>query len=135
MLQKIGFKEVISAVKTNIYENAGITCYDTVPENISGPYCYIRRGDKNSKAVRPMVVEKCSLEICIVPGNGDGEDLYTILKKVEESMTIEIPLPEGVELLLQEEIGQTLSCGDGQTVCRAELVYEFKVVYPLTEKV
>lgn len=135
MLKKAGFKELISAVQNNISQNAGIVCYDAMPENAQKPYCFIRKMDKNSKMVKSVYIEIFSTQICAVPGNGEGEDIYTMVQKIEEGMTEDISLPEGVELLLQTEKEQSVLCGDETTQRKAELVYEFKVAYPLEEKV
>ncbi len=134
MLKKVGFKKLISAVQDNINRNAGIVCCDVIPENGQGPYCFIRQIDKSSKKIKPVYIETFSIQICVVPGNGEDEDLFAVVHKVEEGLTEEISLPEGVELLLQAGKELSVLCGDEMTKRQAELIYEFKVVYPLEEK-
>lgn len=135
MLRKLGFAEIAAAV----LERLRVTqypCYDAVPENAPSPLIFVEVIGKTDSSTKTMYKEtfRANVHVIAEPGNARLQ-LYRLIQDVEEALSEDITVPEGITLILQTETGVQAIQQDETQEWHGVLGYEFTVSYGFKTKI
>ncbi len=130
MYEQLGFMDFIAGIQKKIQEKTGLLCYDTVPENIPGPYYIANIMDKRPAHSKTMYIDILTVWIhVIVDPSAPHSSVYEQLQGLEEALTEDIELPDGFEVIVQTNVGmERIKTEEKEHMA---LVYEFMVCHGL----
>ena len=136
MLKKLGLVDLHAAIKERIEAGTGLSCYDKVPKNTKAPFYFVQIVNKRPEDTKTMFCEVFTVWIHAIAEPGrESTRIYELIQLAEESMTEEITLPAGVELIRQAEQGIQTIQTDETKEKHAVLAYDFKVSYGFKTKI
>ena len=136
MLKQLGLVELIAAIQGRVEENTKLTCYDAIPRNAKSPFYYAEVINKRPTHSKTMYRDVFTVWIHVIASPGKSSvQVYELIQKLEESLTEDVQLPEGFDLMLQTNNGiQTIKL-DETNEKHAVLAYEFMVCYGFKTKI
>lgn len=135
MIKKLGIAELLSAVIKKVEENTAMRCYDYVASNTPSPFYFVEVVGKRADNTKTMYCEIFTVFIHAISTVKKGSvEIYKLIELLEESLTEDITLPDGIELLMQTEQGLQTIKTDETKEKHAVLVYEFRVCYGFKTK-
>ena len=136
MLKKLGFVEVFKAVQDKVQEHTELPVYDAVPDNTPSPFYILEIIGKRPENTKTMWAEVFSLWIHVIAEEGNEKiKVYELIEDLEDALTEEIPLPDHVTLIRQEETGVQSLTQDETGEMHAIIEYEIKVSYGFKAKI
>lgn len=130
MYKQLGLVDLISAIQEKIEAKTGLKCYDAVPDNAPSPFYFAEVIRKRQAHSKTMWRDVFTVWIHAITEPGDSSvGIYDLIQKLEESMTEDIDLPEGYELVMQTNNGVQTIKKDETNEKHAVLDYEFMVCY------
>lgn len=136
MLKKLGFVEVFKAVQDKIQEHTELPVYDSVPDNATSPFYILEIIGKRPENTKTTWAEVFSLWIHVIAEEGNEKiRVYELIEDLEDALTEEIPLPDHVTLIRQEETGVQSLTQDETGEMHAIIEYEIKVSYGFKAKI
>ena len=136
MLKKLGLVDFHKALKENIEHFTNKKAYDYVPDGTPAPFYVIEVVDKYPEDTKVMWAEVFSVWIhAIAEENESKIGVYNLVQELEEALTIELDLPDGLELLRQNQTGIQSLQKDESGEWHAIVTYDFKVAYGFKSKI
>ena len=136
MVKKLGMVDLISAIQKKVEGNTGLRCYDAVPQNAPSPFYFAQVLSITPANTKTMFCEVFTVVIHAIAAPGDSSvQIYQLIRGLEESLTEDIELPEGYELVLQSSNGMQNLKTDETREKHATLLYQFKVSYGYKTKI
>lgn len=136
MLKKLGLVDLHKALKENIEMYTQTRAYDYVPDNAPSPFYVIEVVDKYPEDTKVMWSEVFSVWVHAIAEEADSKlGIYTMVEELEEALTMQLKLPDGYELLRQNETGLQSLQKDESGEWHAIVSYDFKIAYGFKSKV
>lgn len=130
MYKQLGLVDLISAIQKKVQDNTETTCYDAVPDNAPSPFYFAEVVGKRPAHSKTMWRDIFTVWIHAVAESGESSvQIYDLIQKLEESLSEDIELPEGFELVMQTNNGIQTIKTDETNEKHAVLAYEFMVCY------
>lgn len=130
MYKQLGLVDLISAIQKKVRDNTETTCYDAVPDNASSPFYFAEVVGKRPAHSKTMWRDIFTVWIHAVAEPGESSvQIYDLIRELEESLSEDIELPEGFELVMQTNNGIQTIKTDETNEKHAVLAYEFMVCY------
>ena len=130
MYKQLGLVDLIHGIQAKVEEKTGVKCYDAVPRNAPSPFYFAEVIGKRPAHTKTMYRDVYTVWIHAIaqPGNSSVQ-IYEMIQQLEETLTEDISLPEGFELILQVSNGVQTIKTDETNEKHAVLSFEFTVCY------
>lgn len=136
MLKKLGLVDFHKALKQNIEFFTNKRAYDFVPDGAAAPFYVIEVVDKYPEGTKVMWAEVFSVWIHAIAEENDSKiGIYSLVEELEEALTMELELPDGFELIRQEQTGIQSLQKDESGEWHAIVSYDFKIAYGFKSKI
>lgn len=136
MYKQLGLVDLIHGIQAKVEEKTGVKCYDAVPRNAPSPFYFAEVIGKRSAHTKTMYRDVYTVWIHAIAQPGDSSvQIYEMIQQLEETLTEDISLPEGFELILQASNGVQTIKTDETNEKHAVLSFEFTVCYGFKCKV
>lgn len=136
MLKKLGLTDLHASLKETIKKYTGVVAYDSVPKDAPSPFYFIEIVDKRPEDTKVMWCEVFTIWIHAIAEKGKSKiAIYKMIEDLEEALTMELALPDGVEVLRQVETGMQSLQEDETGENHAIIAYEIKVAYGFKTKI
>ena len=136
MLKKLGLVDFHKALKQNIEFFTNKRAYDFVPDGTAAPFYVIEVVDKYPEGTKVMWAEVFSVWIHAIAEEDNSKiGIYSLVEELEEALTMELELPDGFELIRQEQTGIQSLQKDESGECHAIVSYDFKIAYGFKSKI
>ena len=130
MYKQLGLLDLIYAIQVKVEAKTKLRCYDAVPNNAPSPFYFAEVIAKRPAHTKTMYREVFTVWIHAVAEPGQSSvRIYELIQLLEESLTEDIILPEGFELILQTNNGVQRIKTDETNEKHAVLAFEFTVCY------
>ena len=130
MYKQLGLVDLIHGIQAKVEEKTGVKCYDAVPRNAPSPFYFAEVIGKRSAHTKTMYRDVYTVWIHAIAQPGDSSvQIYEMIQQLEETLTEDISLPEGFELILQVSNGVQTIKTDETNEKHAVLSFEFTVCY------
>lgn len=131
MLKKLSTVDLLLSVKRQIKELTGIDTYDTAPpKDAPSPLYYVQFANSTPDNTKMMFRDRYSIVVhAIGTPDGTNAEIYKMIDALEEVLTVEISLPEEVELIRQTGTGIQSVKTDETNEKHAIVGYDFIVAY------
>lgn len=130
MYRQLGLVDLISAIQRKVEANTGLKCYDAVPDNAPSPFYFAEAIQKRPAHSKTMWRDVFTVWIhAIAEPGGSSVGVYDLIQMLEESLTEDIVLPEGFELVMQTSNGVLTIKEDETKEKHAVIEFEFMVCY------
>ena len=130
MYKQLGLVDLIHGIQAKVEEKTGVKCYDAVPRNAPSPFYFAEVIGKRPAHTKTMYRDVYTVWIHAIaqPGNSSVQ-IYEMIQQLEETLTEDISMPEGFELILQASNGVQTIKTDETNEKHAVLSFEFTVCY------
>ena len=130
MYKQLGLVDLIHGIQAKVEEKTGVKCYDAVPRNAPSPFYFAEVIGKRPAHTKTMYRDVYTVWIHAIaqPGNSSVQ-IYEMIQQLEETLTEDISLPEGFELILQASNGVQTIKTDETNEKHAVLSFDFTVCY------
>lgn len=136
MLKKLGLVDLHASLKEQIERLTGLPAYDSVPENAPAPFYFLEIVDKRPEHSKTMWKEVYTVWIHAVAQKGKGKvAIYSLIESLEDALTEQLALPEGITLISQTEAGMQSLQLDETDEWHAVLAFEIRVSYGFKAKI
>lgn len=136
MYKQLGLVDLIHGIQAKVEEKTGVKCYDAVPRNAPSPFYFAEVIGKRPAHTKTMYRDVYTVWIHAIAQPGDSSvQIYEMIQQLEETLTEDISLPEGFELILQASNGVQTIKTDETNEKHAVLSFEFTVCYGFKCKV
>ena len=136
MYKQLGLVDLIHGIQAKVEEKTGVKCYDAVPRNAPSPFYFAEVIGKRPAHTKTMYRDVYTVWIHAIAQPGDSSvQIYEMIQQLEETLTEDISLPEGFELILQVSNGVQTIKTDETNEKHAVLSFEFTVCYGFKCKV
>lgn len=136
MYVQLGLVDLISAVQKKIEAKTGLKCYDAVAKNAKPPFYFAEAVGKRSDNTKSMYRDVFTVYIhCIAKPSASSVEVYKLIRQAEEALTEDIEIPQGFELLMQNENGIQTIKTDETNEKHAVISYDFTVCYGFKTKI
>lgn len=136
MLKKLGLVDFHKALKQNIEFFTNKRAYDFVPDGTAAPFYVIEVVDKYPEGTKVMWAEVFSVWIHAIAEEDNSKiGIYSLVEELEEALTMELELPDGFELIRQEQTGIQSLQRDESGEWHAIVSYDFKIAYGFKSKI
>lgn len=136
MYKQLGLVDLIHGIQAKVEEKTGVKCYDAVPRNAPSPFYFAEVIGKRPAHTKTMYRDVYTVWIHAIAQPGDSSvQIYEMIQRLEETLTEDISLPEGFELILQASNGVQTIKTDETNEKHAVLSFEFTVCYGFKCKV
>lgn len=136
MLKKLGLVDFHKALKQNIESFTNKRAYDFVPDGTAAPFYVIEVVDKYPEGTKVMWAEVFSVWIHAIAEEDNSKiGIYSLVEELEEALTMELELPDGFELIRQEQTGIQSLQKDETGEWHAIVSYDFKIAYGFKSKI
>ena len=126
-------------LKETIEKYTGVVAFDSVPKDAPSPFYFIEIVDKRPEDTKVMWCAVFTIWIhAIAKKAEEGKSkiaIYKMIEDLEEALTMELALPDGVEVLRQVETGMQSLQEDETGENHAIIAYEIKVAYGFKTKI
>lgn len=130
MYKQLGLVDLIHGIQAKVEEKTGVKCYDAVPRNAPSPFYFAEVIGKRPAHTKTMYRDVYTVWIHAIAQPGDSSvQIYKMIQQLEETLTEDISLPEGFELILQASNGVQTIKTDETNEKHAVLSFEFTVCY------
>lgn len=130
MYKQLGLVDLIYGIQAKVEEKTGVKCYDAVPRNAPSPFYFAEVIGKRPAHTKTMYRDVYTVWIHAIAQSGDSSvQIYEMIQQLEETLTEDISLPEGFELILQASNGVQTIKTDETNEKHAVLSFEFTVCY------
>nr|DAU37975.1 MAG TPA: hypothetical protein [Caudoviricetes sp.] len=130
MYKQLGLVDLIHGIQAKVEEKTGVKCYDAVPRNAPSPFYFAEVIGKRPAHTKTMYRDVYTVWIHAIAQPGDSSvQIYEMIQQLEETLTEDISLPEGFELILQTSNGVQTIKTDETNEKHAVLSFEFTVCY------
>lgn len=130
MYKQLGLVNLIRGIQAKVEEKTGVKCYDAVPRNAPSPFYFAEVIGKRPAHTKTMYRDVYTVWIHAIAQPGDSSvQIYEMIQQLEETLTEDISLPEGFELILQVSNGVQTIKTDETNEKHAVLSFEFTVCY------
>ena len=130
MYKQFGLVDLIHGIQAKVEEKTGVKCYDAVPRNAPSPFYFAEVIGKRPAHTKTMYRDVYTVWIHAIAQPGDSSvQIYEMIQQLEETLTEDISLPEGFELILQASNGVQTIKTDETNEKHAVLSFEFTVCY------
>ena len=130
MYKQLGLVDLIHGIQAKAEEKTGVKCYDAVPRNAPSPFYFAEVIGKRPAHTKTMYRDVYTVWIHAIAQSGDSSvQIYEMIQQLEETLTEDISLPEGFELILQASNGVQTIKTDETNEKHAVLSFEFTVCY------
>ena len=130
MYKQLGLVDLIHGIQAKVEEKTGVKCYDAVPRNAPSPFYFSEVIGKRPAHTKTMYRDVYTVWIHAIAQPGDSSvQIYEMIQQLEETLTEDISLPEGFELILQASNGVQTIKTDETNEKHAVLSFEFTVCY------
>lgn len=130
MYKQLGLVNLIRGIQAKVEEKTGVKCYDAVPRNAPSPFYFAEVIGKRPAHTKTMYRDVYTVWIHAIAQPGDSSvQIYEMIQQLEETLTEDISLPEGFELILQASNGVQTIKTDETNEKHAVLSFEFTVCY------
>ena len=130
MYKQLGLVDLIHGIQAIVEEKTGVKCYDAVPRNAPSPFYFAEVIGKRPAHTKTMYRDVYTVWIHAIAQSGDSSvQIYEMIQQLEETLTEDISLPEGFELILQASNGVQTIKTDETNEKHAVLSFEFTVCY------
>lgn len=130
MYKQLGLVDLIHGIQAKVEEKTGVKCYDAVPRNAPSPFYFAEVIGKRPAHTKTMYRDVYTVWIHAIAQSGDSSvQIYEMIQQLEETLTEDISLPEGFELILQASNGVQTIKTDETNEKHAVLSFEFTVCY------
>lgn len=130
MYKQLGLLDLIYAIQVKVEAKTKLRCYDAVPNNAPSPFYFAEVIAKRPAHTKTMYRDVFTVWIHAVAEPGQSSvRIYELIQLLEESLTEDIILPEGFELILQTNNGVQRIKTDETNEKHAVLAFEFTVCY------
>lgn len=130
MYKQLGLVDLIHGIQAKVEEKTGVKCYDAVPRNAPSPFYFAEVIGKRPAHTKTMYRDVYTVWIHAIAQSGDSSvQIYEMIQQLEETLTEDISLPEGFELILQVSNGVQTIKTDETNEKHAVLAFEFTVCY------
>lgn len=130
MYKQLGLVDLIHGIQAKVEEKTGVKCYDAVPRNAPSPFYFAEVIGKRLAHTKTMYRDVYTVWIHAIAQPGDSSvQIYEMIQQLEETLTEDISLPEGFELILQASNGVQTIKTDETNEKHAVLSFEFTVCY------
>lgn len=130
MYKQLGLVDLIHGIQAKVEEKTGVKCYDAVPRNAPSPFYFAEVIGKRPAHTKTMYRDVYTVWIHAIAQPGDSSvQIYEMIQRLEETLTEDISLPEGFELILQASNGVQTIKTDETNEKHAVLSFEFTVCY------
>lgn len=136
MYKQLGLVDLIHGIQAKVEEKTGVKCYDAVPRNAPSPFYFAEVIGKRPAHTKTMYRDVYTVWIHAIAQPGDSSvQIYEMIQQLEETLTEDVSLPEGFELILQASNGVQTIKTDETNEKHAVLSFEFTVCYGFKCKV
>ena len=136
MLKKLGLVDFHKALKQNIEFFTNKRAYDFVPDGTAAPFYVIEVVDKYPEGTKVMWAEVFMVWIHAIAEEDNSKiGIYSLVEELEEALTMELELPDGFELIRQEQTGIQSLQKDESGEWHAIVSYDFKIAYGFKSKI
>ena len=130
MYKQLVLVDLIHGIQAKVEEKTGVKCYDAVPRNAPSPFYFAEVIGKRPAHTKTMYRDVYTVWIHAIAQSGDSSvQIYEMIQQLEETLTEDISLPEGFELILQVSNGVQTIKTDETNEKHAVLSFEFTVCY------
>ena len=130
MYKQLGLVDLIHGIQAKVEEKTGVKCYDAVPRNAPSPFYFAEVIGKRPAHTKTMYRDVYTVWIHAIAQPRDSSvQIYEMIQQLEETLTEDISLPEGFELILQASNGVQTIKTDETNEKHAVLSFEFTVCY------
>ena len=130
MYKQLGLVDLIHGIQAKVEEKTVVKCYDAVPRNAPSPFYFAEVIGKRPAHTKTMYRDVYTVWIHAIAQPGDSSvQIYEMIQQLEETLTEDISLPEGFELILQASNGVQTIKTDETNEKHAVLSFEFTVCY------
>lgn len=130
MYKQLGLVDLIHGIQAKVEEKTGVKCYDAVPRNAPSPFYFAEVIGKRPAHTKTMYRDVYTVWIhAIAQPENSSVQIYEMIQQLEETLTEDISLPEGFELILQASNGVQTIKTDETNEKHAVLSFEFTVCY------
>ena len=130
MYKQLGLVDLIHGIQAKVEEKTGVKCYDAVPRNAPSPFYFAEVIGKRPAHTKTMYRDVYTVWIHAIAQPGDSSvQIYEMIQQLEETLTEDISLREGFELILQASNGVQTIKTDETNEKHAVLSFEFTVCY------
>ena len=130
MYKQLGLVDLIHGIQAKVEQKTGVKCYDAVPRNAPSPFYFAEVIGKRPAHTKTMYRDVYTVWIHAIAQPGDSSvQIYEMIQQLEETLTEDISLPEGFELILQASNGVQTIKTDETNEKHAVLSFEFTVCY------
>lgn len=130
MYKQLGLLDLIYAIQVKVEAKTKLRCYDAVPNNAPSPFYFAEVIAKRPAHTKTMYRDVFTVWIHAVAEPGQSSvRIYELIQLLEESLTEDIILPEGFEMILQTNNGVQRIKTDETNEKHAVLAFEFTVCY------
>ena len=130
MYKQLGLVDLIHGIQAKVEEKTGVKCYDAVPRKAPSPFYFAAVIGKRPAHTKTMYRDVYTVWIHAIAQPGDSSvQIYEMIQQLEETLTEDISLPEGFELILQASNGVQTIKTDETNEKHAVLSFEFTVCY------
>ena len=130
MYKQLGLVDLIHGIQAKVEEKTGVKCYDAVPRNAPSPFYFAEVIGKRPAHTKTMYRDVYTVWIHAIAQSGySSVQIYEMIQQLEETLTEDISLPEGFELILQASNGVQTIKTDETNEKHAVLSFEFTVCY------
>lgn len=136
MLEQMSLLDLVSAIQNKVETRTGLKCYDAVPKNPKAPFYFAEAVGKRSDNTKSMYRDVFTVYIhCIAKPSASSVEVYKLIRQAEEALTEDIEIPQGFELLMQNENGIQTIKTDETNEKHAVISYDFTVCYGFKTKI
>ncbi|MGR6115026.1 DUF5072 family protein [Aeribacillus composti] len=128
MYQKLSFTDVLAAIIQKVEANKGWRCYDNVPTDAPMPFYHAEMIGSIPEKSKTMMKDRYQAVIHVyAEGSSGSVKVFEAIHKLEETLTEDIELPDGYEMILQvpNGVSQILDEADGSK--HAVIGYDFVI--------
>lgn len=136
MYKQLGLVDLIHGIQAKVEEKTGQSAMTAVPRNAPSPFYFAEVIGKRPAHTKTMYRDVYTVWIHAIAQPGDSSvQIYEMIQQLEETLTEDISLPEGFELILQASNGVQTIKTDETNEKHAVLSFEFTVCYGFKCKV
>lgn len=136
MLKRLSYIDLFLALKDLIEGKTGVKVVDAIESNETAPFYYVEIVSKADDSTKTMWREVITIWFHAISGDQDSkEEIYDLIHKLEEALTVELPLPDDYDLLDQRQDGPFHIQRDETGEWHAVISYNFKICYGFKTKI
>ncbi len=127
---KMQISNLVKAIQSKVESATGIRCYHSIEENTPRPLYFVEVVKTMPANTKTMFRDNMTVYIhCITKAQDSSDELYSLIRKLQEALTEDVALQEPFELIIQADKGVQKIETDKTNERHAVVQYDFAVCY------